>query len=199
MREESQQPDTEEDRPTFYEHILLTYGGEMKTDEENEPYLSSAIAGLYFASDWQSPQELSTGSYFTWYLTMVWKENLSFEELQEKYKSPFGPDTGWFFPQELFEPLVQQYFDVSTEYLRSDANIYDAEHQGYYIGTGGGIGEIPAIVLQDIESDGDLRRLHILLDYGDKEWAPNENKILTVKLMGQGGFRFESYVSANFS
>jgi len=126
---------------------------------------------------------------------MVLKEDLSTEELQEKYKSPFGPDTGWFFPQELFEPLVIQHFDVSTEYLRSDPDIYDAEHQGYYIGGGGGIGAIPAIVLQDVEKDGDLRRLHILLDYGDEEWAPNENKILTERLMGQGGFRLESYLS----
>lgn len=189
----------EEYRPTFYEHILLTYGGVMQMDEEKEPYLSSTKMGLYFAPDWQNPQELSPGAYFTWYLTMIWKENLPLEELQEKYKSPFGPETGWFLPQDLYEPLIQKYFDVSTEYLRSDASIYDAEHQGYYIGAGGGFGEIPAIVLQEIESDGDLRRLHILLDYGDKEWAPNENKILTVRLMGQGGFRFESYDSANFS
>jgi len=182
-------------RPTFYEHILLTYGGVIHTDEKNEPYLSSTKMGLYFASDWKTPEELPVGAYFTWYLTMVLKEDLSTEELQEKYKSPFGPDTGWFFPQELFEPLVIQHFDVSTEYLRSDPNIYDAEHQGYYIGGGGGIGAVPAIVLQDIEKDGDLRKLHILLDYGDEEWAPNENKILTVRLMGQGGFRYESYVT----
>jgi len=167
----------------------------MKTNKKNEPYLSSAIAGLYFSSDWKTPEELPVGDYFTWYLTMVWKEDISIQELQEKYKSPFGPDTGWFFPQELFEPLVIRHFDVSTEYLRSDSDIYDATHRGYYIGGGGGIGNIPAIVLRDVEKDGDLRRLRILLDYGDGEWAPNENKILTVRLMGQGSFRFESYVA----
>ena len=182
-------------RPTFYEHILLTYGGVMQVGEENNSYLSSTKMGLYFASDWNTPEELSVGAYFAWYLTMVLKEDRSIEELQEKYKSPFGPDTGWFFPQDLFESLVLQYFDISIEHLHEDLDIYDTEHQGYYIGGGGGIGPVPAIVLQNVEKDGDLRKLHILLDYGDKQWVPSESKILTVRLLGQGGFRFESYVS----
>jgi len=59
---------------------------------------------------------------------------------------------------------------------------YNVERQGHYIG---GIGDIPAIALQDVEKDGDLLRLHILLVYGDKEWAPNENKMLTARLMNQ--------------
>ena len=186
----AQDPFSEE---AAYEEMLLTFGGVRQTDDQGAEQLVPSTVSLFYGEDWSSPEELDATRYFSWYLSMMWKEDLTQEEKEEKYKSPFGEDTGWFFPQEYYEPLVQTYFEVSTEHLR-DTDIYDAEHEGYYIGGGGGKGLTPVIRLDGMEQEGELLRLHITLAYGE-EYQPDEKKILTVRVGEDGGYRFESYLT----
>ncbi len=146
----------------FYNDVLLVYGAIWEGEGDNR-FLRSDYAGLYYTGPWKGPDQLAyNGGFFQWYLHMMWQEDITDAQRAEKYKSPFGEGTGWFFPEAYFETAVQTYFDIDTETLRKNQMIYDAEHKGYYEGVGG-IGERPKVILEDVEKDGDLRRLHILL------------------------------------
>jgi len=187
----TQEPTVPKDAPLiedeeFYREVLLNYGGEML-----DGVLHTAIVGLYFSEDWEKAEDLLAGSFYTWRLCHMWNEDLPDEEKAEKYASPLGPDSGWFFSQEEYEALVQEYFDVSVEYLRSDQKFYDAENKGYYFDGSMGIGERPAIELKEVEAEGDLRRLHIALRYEFGE----EQKVLTIRIGSGGAYKFESYRS----
>jgi hypothetical protein len=186
QEEESSDIDTYEMGP--YDEMLLVFGGVIEYPGDSAPYLRTSEVGLYYVGDWNSPGELDAGSYYSWYMSMMWKEGLTNSELKEKYKSPLEGDMGWFFPQDLYEAAVQKYFDVSTDYLRSERHIYDPDLEGYYLpGSSGGIGERPEIVLDEFEEEGDVVKLYISLG-ADK-------KVLTVKKESAGGFKFESFVT----
>lgn len=179
-----------------YDEMLLVFGGTVEEPADAKPYLRTSEAGLYFTSDWKSPIELDAGSYFAWYMSMMWKEELTASERREKYKSPIEGDEGWFFPQELYEAKIMEYFDVTTEHLRSELLIYNSELKGYYLPTGGGIGERPEIVLRDAEENGDTVTLHIRLMYPGATGSNTGNdKVLTVKKKPGGGFMYMSWQS----
>lgn len=188
-REEGNDPAFVED-DAFYQNILLTYGGEIATKQDGNTQLEMSVASLFTNIGWIDPYELTSSDYYIWYMTMMWKEDTTIEERQEKYKSPLGENSGWFFPQDLFEPLVLKYFDVSVDHLRSDPNVYSEEYKGYSIGGGGGIGESPPIILEKVESDGNQRKLYVRLDYESQDV---QNSILTVRLDEDGNYKFESY------
>lgn len=122
---------------------------------------------------------------------MMGKDETPWEELKERYASPFGENSGWFFPQEYFEPLVQQYFAVSTQHLRSNPDFYCPQEGGYYVPFGGGKGEQPEIILNQVEKEGELRRLHISLPYTSQL---AENRVLTIRLEEDGSYQYQSYL-----
>ncbi len=178
----------------LYEAILLNFGAGKTTDERGEPRLQTSGLSFYYLPDTENFAALSPDSYFSWYLSMSNKENLTYEERLVKYKSPFGEDTGWFFPQDDYEPLIQQYFDVSTEHLRS-GDAYQADYGGYWLDGGMGLGIRPYILLYKAEQKGDVLSLyhtHITGEY-DLIHAPNEYKILSVRLKEDGSYQYLSY------
>lgn len=175
---------TEEQQAAFYQDVLLTYGGELV-----DGTLHTATASLYLGEEWDDAEKLSPSSFYIWRLGMMWNEDIPQEEKAEKYASPLGEDTGWFFPQTDFEPLVQQYFGVTKEHLRSQKDIYSGEHEGYYHGGGFGIGESPLVVLGEVEVEGSIRRLHIQLKYEGQ----SEPRTLTIRVDEDGNYQFAGY------
>ena len=186
----SEQEDTETELPI--EEILLNFGASLYSPDDGSSYIRTDVASFYYLDD-SDLSSLSPDSYFSWYLSMMNKENLTLEEKQEKYASPFGENTGWFIPQEYYEPLVQQYFDVTTEYLRS-GSAYQPEEEGYWLGGGGGVGVRPIILLHKAEREGDLVYLYLTLAPGETyAHTSNEYKILTLRLEEDGSYRYLRY------
>lgn len=191
-REEYNSPTFVEDN-AFYQDILLSYGGEIITvvNEGNRQYLSAPMTSPFFASDWETFGEFSVASLCTWYYVGE----------EEATKNGFIPDDFLelgIYPQELFEPFVQEHFNLTKEQLRSGSDIYDAEHKGYRIGWGGAMGNAPEIKITNIEKDGNIRKLHLFIDERfdiDQNTIQPENKILTVNLDKSGGYTFESYTT----
>ena len=91
-------------------------------DMEYAQYISQ-LTWLLTSDDWV-PSEITPTDYVMWYGYHV-KTSGSVEAYRRE-----GED-GLFFPQEEFEQEVQKYFDVSTEHLRSDAEIYLADRKVY--------------------------------------------------------------------
>ena len=172
----------------FYLQVLLTYGGELI----NGVLRPEAVSLYYISEGWQHPEELHPGSFYTWRLCQMWSEDITYEERVEKYKSPLGPDNGWFFEREEYEALVQSYFNISVEHLRSDPTYYSTELNGYTLSTGGGIGERPVIELEAVEKKDDLRLLHIVL----KASSGNEHMVLTICIGADRKYKFVSYLPA---
>ncbi|WP_312643487.1 hypothetical protein [Hydrogenoanaerobacterium sp.] len=181
---------------SLYRDILINYGAYIP---EISDYQLSAHKGasLFWHSDWDEQNPLPADAYFSWYLGQLWNEGLSYEERAVKYASPYGEDRGWFIKKQDYESKAQKYFDVTTEYLRS-AKAYDAKYEGYTIGGGGGIGETPKIVLFKTEREGDVLKLYLTLVYNEENRIyamPNEYKILSVRLLEGGGYRYIGYTT----
>lgn len=99
---------------------------------------------------------------------------------------------GWFFPEEIYEPVVQSYFNVSTDFLRS-ATFYHPDYQGYNISDGGGIGETPLIYTTDWTQEGELLTIDLLLDH---PFSDDYEMELTVQLT-EDGYYYLSYLPQN--
>lgn len=185
----------EEETELPIEEMLLNFGASLYSNDDGSSYMRTDVVSFYYLeeSDESDLSSLSPDLYFSWYLSMSNKEGLTLEEKREKYASPFGENTGWFFPQEYYEPLVQQYFDVTTDYLRS-GSAYQAEEKGYWLGGGGGVGIRPVILLYRAEQEGNLLRLYLTLAPGEAyAHNPNDYKILTLRMEEDGSYRYLRY------
>ena len=98
--------------------------------ELNEEYLP--LYGILINDgEWSSPEEIGVAGFYIWYAEYI-IANTTVEERFERYSG--NSESGcWAFPAEEFEDFVQQYFDVSTDFLRS-SDIYNAENGWYDIG-----------------------------------------------------------------
>lgn len=195
---ESESSEEEEPEETvslsFEEQVALNYGAQVVRSPHGTSQIKVSDVSLFFIDDWTNAMDVEAGAYYSWYLSMVWKDDLSYEEQREKYKSPRQEDEGWFFPQDIYESAVQQYFDVTTEHLRSERLIYNEELEGYYLGTGGGIGEGIIVTVLDMEEQGELRKIRVRLRPESSVEDTGEHKVLTIKMSGDS-YKFVSYVT----
>lgn len=99
-------------------------------NELNEEYLP--LYGILINDgEWDSPEEIGVAGFYIWYTEYI-IANTTTEERFERYSG--NSESGcWAFPAEEFENFVQQYFNVSTDFLRS-SDIYIAEYGWYDIG-----------------------------------------------------------------
>ena len=88
------------------------------------------LGELYNIESWEDAEEIPVYMYLTWYRDYV-NSVTPAEKRMERYTSEKYPN-GFAYPQEEFEPYVQKYFNVSTEYLRGYDNYY-AEDELYFI------------------------------------------------------------------
>lgn len=91
-------------------------------DMEYAQYISQ-LTWLLTSDDWV-PSEITPTDYVMWYGYHV-KTSGSVEAYRRE------GEEGLFFPQDEFEREVQKYFDVSTEHLRSNSEIYLADLKAY--------------------------------------------------------------------
>ena len=82
--------------------------------ELNEEYLP--LYGILINDgEWSSPEEIGVSGFYIWYAEYI-IANTTVEERFEKYSG--NSESGcWAFPAEEFEGFVQQYFNVSTDFL----------------------------------------------------------------------------------
>ena len=99
-------------------------------NELNEEYLP--LYGILINDgEWNSPEEIGVAGFYIWYAEYI-IANTTVEERFEKYSG--NSESGcWAFPAEEFEGFVQQYFNVSIDFLRS-SDIYSAKNGWYDIG-----------------------------------------------------------------
>ena len=116
-------------------------GGESESSAENEQrtalfkelneVLISLFGILINDGEWNSPEEIGVAGFYIWYAEYI-IANTTVEERFEKYSG--NSESGcWAFPAEEFEGVVQRYFNVSTDFLRS-SDIYSAKNGWYDIG-----------------------------------------------------------------
>lgn len=168
------------------QNILLTYGAEESPDGPGSRLIPTGISLYYRTQSWEGSQGLTPGEYFGWFFSTTMKED--YEYKREVYAHPKGEDYGWFFPQDLYEERVQTYFEVSVDHLRSDPAYYQAEYQGYCLGSGGGRGESPTLTYQ-YTRDGDLLTIRVIRSYPSGAF-PDACHTLTVRLEENGGWKY---------
>ncbi|MEF9984696.1 MAG: hypothetical protein RR710_09180 [Oscillospiraceae bacterium] len=178
--------------------ILINYGANKFPDEGEKTLIEHKSGSLFsYEDDWDETHPMPNFNYYIWNLGQLWNEDISYEERVEKYANPSGKENvGWFFPQDIYESRVMQYFDVTTELLRSSEE-YDAKYQGYSIYGGGGIGEKVKIKIFKTEQVDDILRLHITLvsnEYNRKNYE-NKYKILSVRLAEDGSYKYISCIT----
>jgi hypothetical protein len=176
--------------------IVMRYGA-LPTQEGAEPgTYPIIIAGSFFYlnESWDSPEEISAAQYFSWYYTGDWGED--WETQQELYPSPIpgatadGSDSV-LYPQDVYEGRIQEYFEVSSDHLRSDSAYYRADYQGYSANQwSAGKGLAPLLNVVEYTQEGDL--LTIQVDESNAVNAPRNSHLLTVRLEPDGGWKYLS-------
>lgn len=183
--------DSVEEMPDFYIQVLMMYGA-VEDPETRE--LRPLHASLFYGDGWKDGSELTAGDAYCWFLSFV--NDLSTEEMEERYASPFGEDTGWFFPAEELESTMAAWFEgVTPEQFRADSSFYDAEHHGYRTLSGPGIGELPRLELGEVRAEGDLRTIPVFMDYAS---GADRRMELTIRITpDQKSYRFVSWLPEN--
>ena len=170
---------------SLVKEVVCTYGALVDSSYDPPRLVPSSVSLFYIDTSWKSPEELTPGNYFSWFFSTTWDED--YEYKKEAYRNPKGENMGWFYPQDLYEARIQEYFQVSTDHLRSDPLYYDAENGGYSIMGGGGKGLVPALSCT-WSQEGDLLTVDVALDYG--EGQPGSTHRLTVRLEPDGGWKY---------
>lgn len=104
-----------------------SYESSNKIQKENGSNYMEQVErlGSLLRKDWKSAKDISVSDYVIWY---GYKLQDSLSSLSQYLKDD---QDGFFFPAEEFENEVTKYFNVSTDYLRSDSSIYLADEQLY--------------------------------------------------------------------
>ncbi len=103
-------------------------------DIEFASKLASSFGILHNVGLWDNAEEIPVNMYLAWYKERADASTFSKEEIEESILEKY-PD-GFVYHQKDFETLIQEYFDVSTEYLRSYDG-YHAEDELYHLEAGG--------------------------------------------------------------
>ena len=174
----------EADLDALVREIVLTYGAE-EDPLNGSPQLTPTLTSLYHCAGWKGSEGLTPMHYFTWFFSTTMKED--YEYTQEAYRHPKGEAYGYFFPQDCYEERIQTYFEVDTDYLRSNPEIYHQEYQGYSLGGGGGIGDRPTLTYE-YSQEGELLTVVVTETYS----ASDITHTLTVRLEENGGWKYLS-------
>lgn len=176
----------------YYYDMILNFGGEIQENEQGEDIIIPSVLSFYYIEDLEV-SKLKADDFYSWYWSMMQKENITIDARNLKYKNPHGEGKGFFFPQDEYEQKVKTYFDVTTEYLRS-GEAYDPEYKGYWLEGHVGIGERPEIRLYRAVTNGDKIDLHLSFVSGSYNY-PNSvvYKILTVKTDEFGRYKYISF------
>lgn len=178
----------------FEKEIILQLGADYGY---NDPSKIEILPLTLHGRDFNSPEELPVWLFYQWYVSRIYVEDLTQEEKEAKYNHP--PEYteysgGWFIPEEHFIPLVQQYFDVSEEYLKSDKEVYQEEYKGFHIvDFAPGIGDLPEIQVINITGDPQNRLLIFHLGYlPESSDKYSEEYVVTVKIEDDNSFKYIS-------
>ena len=168
----------------LYEEIILNFGavkseGKIKVNK---------IVSLYNKTEgFNDGTALDETEYFIWAMSYL---NYHSGYSTELFSHP--DFYGWSYPAEYYESAVYEFFGVSAEKLRK-GELYFPEQNLYNIGGGGGIGNVPYIILNGADEDEDKLILHLTMDY-EQGYEEDFNMALTVKLLPDGGYNYISYL-----
>ncbi len=167
------------------ESMVQTFGAVTSPSPTGGESLFYANRGysLYNQEYWDV-SKAKAESYFTWLHSYI-ENNFTADERAEEFAHPLGENQGWFFPKDYYEMVVDLYFDVDADYLRTDTRHYDAELGGYSADTGPGIGDEQRITIDQWEQNGNI--VSIDLTVGQR------NMVLMTELQQEGGWHYLSY------
>ena len=103
-------------------------------DIEFASKLASSFGILHNVGLWDDAEDIPVNMYLAWYKDLRGSSTSSKEEFEQSILEKY-PD-GFVYHQKDFETFIQEYFDVSTEYLRSYDG-YHAEDELYHLEVGG--------------------------------------------------------------
>lgn len=172
------------EKEALYEEIILNFGA-VKTDGRIKV---NKIVSLYNKTEgFENGANLDETEYFIWAMSYL---NYHSGYSTELFSHP--DFYGWSYPAEYYEPAVFDFFGVSAENLRK-GKLYYPEQNLYNIGGGGGIGNVPYIILNGVDENEDTLVLHLTMDY-EQGYEEDFNMALTVKLLPDGGYNYISYL-----
>lgn len=169
------------------EEIILRLGAGISTNPIAPGHYGADWTGLYNYSGWTA-QELTPKEFAWWYLGYV-TDILTRTEREALFASPFGKNTGYLYPANLYEAAAKAYFGLSAEELRAGEN-YNAEYGGYFSPHPVGRGYTPLITLEDYDQQYDLLTLNVSVSQLE---APDRKMALTVRLT-EDGYQYLSYL-----
>ncbi|MBQ7875067.1 MAG: hypothetical protein IJ306_07935 [Oscillospiraceae bacterium] len=171
----------EPDTSVLYEEMLINFGGRNR---DGVLGVAKGVSLYYDSNGCDDYSKIDDGSAYSF--VMFHSDSSNYIQISV----PGVLKDAYAFPEEYFEALVLRYFDTTAEHLRSSDYYYPEQHC-YCIGTGGGIGETPALVINSIDENGDTVVFHLTIDYSTQD---DYNMALTVRLDSDGGYKYLSYL-----
>ena len=175
-------PEKDTGLPELYEDILVKFGAWV--NDYGKLMVEKGIS-LYYNTNGSVFTEKYAEYFYSWVMSNTPKEErieISVPGYTEKLRA---------LPAEYFEAEVYKYFGIPAEKLR-ESEIYYPDEKYYFLEYGGGIGETPFLVVNEIEENGDTVIFHLTLDYTYTDG--NYDMALTVKLLPDGGYNYVSYL-----
>lgn len=169
------------------EEIILRLGAGISTNPIAPGHYSADWTGLYNYSGWTA-QELTPKEFAWWYLGYV-TDILTRTEREALFASPFGKNTGYLYPANLYEAAAKAYFDIPAEVLRAGEE-YSEEYGGYFSPYITGRGYSPSLSLEGYDRQYDLLTLNLSVFWHDE---PPMEMALTVCLT-EDGYQYLSYL-----
>lgn len=169
------------------EEIILRLGAGISTNPIAPGHYSADWTGLYNYSSWTA-QELTPKEFAWWYLGYV-TDILTRTERETLFASPFGKNTGYLYPANLYEAAAKAYFDIPAEVLRAGEE-YSEEYGGYFSPYITGRGYSPSLSLEGYDRQYDLLTLNLSVFWHDE---PPMEMALTVRLT-EDGYQYVSYL-----
>lgn len=169
------------------EEIILRLGAGISTNPIAPGHYSADWTGLYNYSSWTA-QELTPKEFAWWYLGYV-TDILTRTEREALFASPFGKNTGYLYPANLYEAAAKAYFDIPAEVLRAGEE-YSEEYGGYFSPYITGRGYSPSLSLEGYDRQYDLLTLNLSVFWHDE---PPMEMALTVRLT-EDGYQYLSYL-----
>lgn len=183
-----EEPAKEKSKNELYEEMILNFGA--RKEEDGSIKINKTVSLYNLTEGFEDGTNLDEHSYFGWAMFYLNRE-YDYETCMELFTGA-GENMGWAYPSEYYEPAVFKYFGVPAEKLRA-GELYNAEKDYYNIGGGGGIGDIPFVITNSIDDNGETVVFHITID-SEMEGMEDYNMVLTVKLLPEGGYNYVSYL-----
>jgi len=166
----------------LHEDMIINYGGII--NYEGKLTVRKGVS-LYYDNVGISDYSLEDPQiFYSWIMSRT-----SVDDRTEVSIPGFSGNV-YAYSADFFEEEVLKYFGRTAESLRVQ-DFYYPEQNCYYLDGHGGMGDVPEIVVNSIDEDGDLIIFHLTLDFS----AENDRSMaLTVKLLPDGGYNYVSYM-----